>query len=48
MYFDEVYKKFLKAYDLVLLFLQKKLSFILDMARGDSIIVEVGPKKYSF
>ena len=36
---------FLKGYDLVLLFLQKKG---LGMAHGDPIIVEIGPKNGNF
>ena len=39
---------FLKAYDLVLLFLQKKLFFILGVAHGVPIIVGVGPKNCYF
>ena len=41
-YFNK--KKFLKAYDLVLLPLQKKLFFAFNVAHGDSIFAKVGPK----
>ena len=46
MIFDE--KKFLKAYDLVLLFLKKSCFFVLGMAHGDPIFAQVGPKMVIF
>ena len=42
-------KKFLKAFDLVLLFLKKKnCAFVLGMAHGDPSIVEVASKMVIF
>ena len=38
-------KKFLKADNLLLLFLQKKLFFILSVAHTDLFFVQIGPKK---
>ena len=38
----------MKAYDLVLLFLQKKLFSALGVARGDPIFAQVGPKNGNF
>ena len=41
-------KKVLKAYDLVLLFVKKKLFFVLGMAHGDPIFAQVGPINGNF
>ena len=38
----------MKAYDLVLLFLQKKLFSVLGVAHGDPIFAQVGPKNGNF
>ena len=38
----------MKAYDLFLLFLQKKLFFTLGVALGDPIFAQVGPKMVIF
>ena len=38
----------MKAYDLVLLFLQKKLFSALGVADGDPIFAQVGPKNGNF
>ena len=38
----------MKAYDLVLLFLQKKLFSALGVARGDPIFAQVGPENDNF
>ena len=38
----------MKAYDLVLLCLQKKIFFAVGVARGDPIFAQVGPKNGNF
>ena len=38
----------MKAYDLILLFLQKKLFFVLGVAHGDPIFAQVGQKNGNF
>ena len=39
-------KTFLKTYDLFLLFLKKKLFFVLSMAHENPIFAQVGPKNF--
>ena len=38
-------KKFLKADDLLLLFLPKKMFLLLGVANNDPLFVQIGPKK---